>query len=201
LALGEVRATAEERVLETATRIFAELGYDAATFDMIKAAAGLDAEGSPLLQGGKQGLYRAVLARLHGQETAQLEAAFHESARDAQGIHRLVDASVDFLLAHPEFLALWEHRGLKDARDLRFPEEEFRPPLLALLTRHSWQGVRPDADLDFLAWMVMWAVRGFMHTSSLEWSSPDWFEQHPSQDAAATRRFRAELHKMVAGYL
>ncbi|GAA4147829.1 TetR/AcrR family transcriptional regulator [Actinomadura keratinilytica] len=156
---------ADEKVLVVATRLFAELGYDTTTLGMITDAVGKEAEESKLLRLGKRQLYRHAFGRLHAMETARLEAAAREAPDDPEGVHHLVDVFIDFVTEHPEFPALWSQRSLKDAIDLRFPEKEFPPPLLTVLTSHSWQGLRPDIDLELISWMIIWTVADYVFSS------------------------------------
>lgn len=183
---------ADERVLETSARLFAELGYDATDLDMIIHAAGPGAARSELLRDGKAGLYRAVFNRFQELEERYFKTAAEGVAHDIEGLHRLADAALDFAVAYPEVDAVWRHRALKDAIDLEFPEE-FAPALESVITSSTWEGVRPDVDLRFLAWTMIWLVMGFTNTGL------------PYEDGRRRRAdhrptleyFRARLHEMI----
>lgn len=188
---------ADEHVVDTAGRLFAELGYDGTDLEMIATAVGRESEASSLLKKGKQAIYRAVIGHSYERDLADLMAAMKEKPHDAEGIHYLVDAFLDSVLLHPEVPALWEQRALKDAADLTFPEEEFPAQLPMLLAGQTWEGVGPDRDLDFLGWTVMWMARGFVHGGL-----PDRNGVHRrAEDPVALQRFRDGVHRMVACFI
>lgn len=191
--VGSRAQQADEHVLETAGRLFGELGYDGTDFEMIATAVGRESEASSLLKGSKETLYRAVIGRFYARDMAHLLSAMKERPHDAEGLHHLVDAFLDFAVLHPEVPALWEQRALKDAADLSFPEEEFPAPLPMLLTSQPWEGVRPGLDLEFLGWLVMWAVRGFVQGGLPDRNGV----QRRADDPGALGRFRVRIHEMV----
>ncbi|GLZ11716.1 hypothetical protein Acsp04_19510 [Actinomadura sp. NBRC 104425] len=176
---------ADEKVLVVATRLFAELGFDTTTLGMIADAVGKEAEESKLLRLGKRQIYRDAFARLHAMEMARLESAAREVPDGPEGVHHLVDAFTDFVTEHPEFPALWSQRSLKDAIDLRFPEREFPPPLLTVLTSRSWQGLRRDIDLELLSWMIIWTVSCYV------------FHSRVSEQDFPFGNFRRRLHALL----
>ncbi|GAA2736118.1 hypothetical protein [Actinocorallia aurantiaca] len=185
-------ADADERVLETSARLFAELGYDATDLDMIISAAGPEASRSKLLREGKAGLYRAVFERFRGLEESYFKAVAEEMTHDAEGMHRLADASLDFAIDYPEVNAVWEHRALKDAIDLDFPER-FVPALESVITSSPWEGLRQDVDLRFLSWTMIWMVMGFTGTGlPYEEGHRRRADHGPTLDY-----FRARLHEMI----
>lgn len=185
-------AEVDRRVLDSAVRLFAELGYDATDLQLIAASAGVAPAESALLGRGKPEIYRAALEQIHMLEIAYFDAAAKDSPDDIQGVHLLVDAAFDFALEHPESGAIWAHRGLHDAQDLTFPEG-FAPHLETVLTSRSWHGIRSDVDLHFLAWTIIWMVMGFAQTGLPD----ERTRRHGPTDESASRRFRAELHELI----
>ena len=183
----------DERVLETAGRLFAELGYDGTSMELIAAAVGRGSEESPLLKGGREKLYRAVIAWFYERDVAHLQEAMKETPHDVAGLHHLLDAFLDFVFQHPEVPGLWQQRALKDAVDLAFVEEEFPPPLLMALTAQGWEGVRPELDLRFLGWLMMWSARGFVHGGLPDRAG----EQGLPEDPGARQYFRDQMHSLV----
>ncbi|WP_106396636.1 TetR/AcrR family transcriptional regulator [Actinocorallia populi] len=183
----------DERVLETAGRLFAELGYDGTDLELIAAAVGRGSQESSLMREGKEKIYRAVIARFSDRDLAHLQEAMKETPHDVAGLHHLVDAFLDFVFSHPEVPGLWEQRALKDAVDLTFPEEEFVPPLLTVLTAQAWEGVRLDLDLRFLGWLLMWSARGFVHGGLPDRAG----EQRRADDPDTRRYFRDQMHSLV----
>ncbi len=182
------------RVLSVATRFFAELGYDATPLNLIAEAVGTDAERSSLLQAGrKQELYHSVLAHLYDLELAHMEAAAREAPDGIAGLHLLVDAFMDFITEHPETPAIWWHRVLNDAADLRFPEMELPPPFLKVITENPRWGTGPEMDLDVVSWTIMWSMTAFVNDGFFNPSGIG----RPAAYRPPLDRFRAQLHHIV----
>lgn len=184
---------ADQQVLAAAIRLFSQLGYDATTVSQIAEAAGEPIEHSPLLQAGKQQLYRAVLAHFYERETARLQAAAQQAPQGIEGLHLLADALLDFMVEHPEAPALWWHRVLKDAADLRFPEEEFFPPLAEIIKDRDRWGIAPGLDPAFVGWVIIWSVSGFLNGGLPDDARHSRHADRPE----ALRLFRTQLHTLV----
>ena len=185
-------AEADEQVLETSIRLFAELGYDATDLNMIVSAAGPEASRSGLLRDGKAGLYRAVFDRFRELEESYFKAVSEGIPHDAEGLHRLADASLDFAIDYPEVNAVWEHRALKDAIDLDFPDR-FVPALESVIASSTWEGLRQGVDLRFLAWTMIWMVMGFTGTG-LPYEAG---HRRRADHRPALEYFRTQLHEMI----
>ncbi|MDX6744863.1 hypothetical protein [Actinocorallia sp. A-T 12471] len=183
---------ADEHVLRAAIKLFAELGYDATTRQMIIQTAGPGATRSELLREGKAAVYRAALEHLCDLEHRYYAEAARDLVRDMAGLHRMVDRALDFALLHPEVPAVWRHRGLKDASDLDLTKD-MRPGLETVLLQAPWSGVRPDADLQFVAWSVVWMITGFLASGMPDGSAPS----RKADDPRTLQRFHTELHTMV----
>ena len=94
------------RLLQAATRLFAQTGYRGTTVDEIVAEAKVNKRMVYHYFGDKERLYHAVLTEAYrGLETVEVEALSH-----TQNIDELTGAMVrsyfDFLSAHPEFVRL-----------------------------------------------------------------------------------------------
>ncbi|KAB2362971.1 TetR/AcrR family transcriptional regulator [Actinomadura montaniterrae] len=76
----------QERLIETATRIFAELGYDGASLQMIADAAGYDIHSVRHVAETKTELYRQVMQRAHTAEDEAMQGAVAHFTPDRQGI-------------------------------------------------------------------------------------------------------------------
>jgi len=96
-------------ILQAATSLFAEQGFNATTIAQIAEAAGV-ARGTPsYFFGTKEGLWKAVLEQQNRVAASLAPAALARlgphASRDAL-VHALVDVFLDFHSAHPEFLRL-----------------------------------------------------------------------------------------------
>jgi len=191
------REETDERVLEVAERMFAQLGYDGTTIEMIEDAVGPGSQRSELLRRGKQELYREVFTYLFKLSDDRMRTAAEKAPDDVEGVHYLVDEFFDFVLDHPEMPALWQQRGLLDAVDIDIPEDTYQPPLVTAMTFRRWHGVRPDLDVEFLAWIVMWSLGGFVHNGFPDESGL----RRRAEDPAVLQRFREQLHELVGRML
>src|SRR5258708_5949078 len=126
--------TVRERIIETATRLFASLGYDGTPAQMIADATGLDVATVTDLVGNKCDTYLAVMERADMALRASYDSAFAEFTPDRAGIHLLADRYLDFCVDNPEVPELWIHRWLSDAADVTGLEALYIKPMLDRLT-------------------------------------------------------------------
>ncbi|WP_345802235.1 helix-turn-helix domain-containing protein [Microbacterium sp. AZCO] len=125
-------AASTARLLTAATAEFAERGYEGARVDRISAASGFNK--ALLFQrfGDKEGLYRAVLARVaqDAQQTRALIASERADPRDRDEFGRLVrdlaGATADFLAGHAEAARIlaWERASGWHSFNALRPEAE-----------------------------------------------------------------------------
>ncbi|GAA2582260.1 TetR/AcrR family transcriptional regulator [Actinomadura fulvescens] len=185
------------RVLDVATRLFSELGYDGTSTRMIAEAAGLDLATVAHHVGGKRDLYLAVMERAHRAERAALEHALAGFTPDAAGVHRLVDGYLDFCVEHPEVPALWMHRWLSDAADVAHLENVYVRPMLDLVAEAVRPAVGDGTDLEYALMTVIWCTHGFSRGGVLDAGGRRVGVDDPRQLA----RFRAHLHRLVGQLL
>lgn len=191
--------TASARILDAATRLFAERGFDGTSTRLIADAAGINIATVNYHHGGKRDLYLAVMERAHHAENTALQAAMAAFTPDRDGVHRLVDDYLDFCAAHPEVPALWMHRWLSDADDVASLEARYVRPLVDAITALVRRAVPPGADVDveYTVWTVIWCVHGFARGGVLD----DSGARQRTGDDTALARFRAQLHRIADGLL
>ncbi|MER6812578.1 TetR/AcrR family transcriptional regulator [Actinomadura nitritigenes] len=182
----------EERIIAVATRLFAELGYDSTGTDLIADAAGDGGQAMIAAAGGKNGLYRRVMARAYRAEQDMLETALGAYTPDRAGAHRVIDVYLDFYVANPEIVALWMHRWMGDAADVGELENEFVDPQDELVTGVVGSLVPPDVAVDLLVRTVVWCVFGF-----LSGGVPGGRGRTEPRSPEAIERFRDYLHVLV----
>lgn len=182
-------------ILKVATELFAAHGYDGASTRRIAEAAGLNIATVNYHVGGKRELYLAVMERAHRAEREAVEAALARRPGDdpITVIHHLLDAYLDFCVAHPEVPALWMHRWLSDAGDVNELERRYVTPLVSAVTSVLRPLVDPRVDLEYAVWSVIWCIHGFAKGGVLDAEG----RRHGTGDPAALRRFRAYLHLSV----
>ncbi|MEO3787527.1 TetR family transcriptional regulator [Actinocorallia sp. B10E7] len=184
-----------EQLLQTALRLFALLGYDNTTVDMIAETAGRDRE-AVAAAGGKAGLYRASMQRYADMTHALLDSLAAHSSPDPAEAHTSLDLILDFYFEHPEFGLLWTQRWLSDARDISDIEQSYRSPLQKighrLLSVTILKG-RGEEDVEMAASLFDWAIHGFL-TEGIGQADGDALK---SDDPRARRRFRAYMHRLM----
>ncbi|WP_131740588.1 TetR/AcrR family transcriptional regulator [Actinomadura roseirufa] len=149
-------------LVETATRLFAQLGYDGTSVQMIAEAAGVSPAVLREAAGTKAELYLAVMRHADDLEQRAVRAAITSFTPEIQGVIALAEAFLDFHASHPDVLALWMQRWMGDAADVPGLEELYTRPLSALVTDRVRQVVPDDVDADHLTWTVVWCVFGFL---------------------------------------
>ncbi|ROO88338.1 TetR family transcriptional regulator [Actinocorallia herbida] len=190
------------RILDAATRLFAERGFDGTSTRRIADAADLNIATVSYHVGGKRDLYLAVMTGAAQAERAALEAALDSCAEpgrlgSAADVHLVVDAYLDFCVARPEIPALWMHRWLSDAADVASFEAAHVHPLVGRLIELTRPVAAPDADVEYALWSVIWTVHGFARGGVPDASG----RRRRTDDPEALERFRAALHRLASGLL
>ncbi|TDD86824.1 TetR/AcrR family transcriptional regulator [Actinomadura rubrisoli] len=193
-----------ERLIETATRIFAELGFDGTSTQLIADSAGVGMDVLRESAGTKADLYRAVMRRADAAEQEAMRAAMDGFTPSRQGVVALADAYLDFQIARPDVMALWLHRWMGDAADVPGLEDLYTRPLSILVAGAIRDLVPGDVDPDHLVWTVVWCVYGFL-SGGIVYSGPGepWAfrpirgQTPEGQERASVERFRAHLHTLL----
>ncbi|WP_344450143.1 TetR/AcrR family transcriptional regulator [Actinocorallia aurantiaca] len=191
------KVPAVERILDAATRLFAEKGFAGASTRLIAETAGLNIATVNYHVGGKRDLYLAVMERAADRERHALEEVMRASAPTAEDAHRLADRYLDFCVEHPEIAALWLRRWLSDAEDVTSLEAERVRPLVARIVDLAQHVAGPEADVEYAVWSVIWCVHGFVRGGVLD----DRGARRRGDDQPALQRFRRTLHHLVDGLL
>ncbi|RFU37343.1 TetR/AcrR family transcriptional regulator [Actinomadura logoneensis] len=181
-----------DQVLETAARLFSDLGYDTVDLKLIADATGLTTSGLTELVGDKPTLYLAVFTWLHQVQQESMAEALETFTPDAAGLQGIGDAFLDFCLRHRAFVGMWMHRWAGDAADLDV-ETPFAKPVLAAMNEVMAPAVQPGVDLELTIWSIIWCVHGFVQFGFIGQDG----ESHGSDTPAAVARFRAHLHNMI----
>lgn len=171
-----------ERIVQTATLLFAERGYHGVSARQIADAVGLNVATVHYHTGGKRELYLSVIRRLYEQEQAlvmsvldaQPAETWTDPARLWTALTLLADALVDFLDQHPERARLYIHRWLEAADEMTPVEAELslalHRPLLDVLQRAQGTGaIRPDADIELFLRSFTWLLFSYFVTGPIDW--------------------------------
>ncbi|CNE91232.1 Putative transcriptional regulator%2C TetR family [Mycobacterium tuberculosis] len=195
-----------ERIIQVATRLFADLGFDGTPGGMIAEAAGVDT--ATLLQqtGGTLELYHEVMRRAHLIELAMLEDAVGSMRLTAEGLREFADTYLDFHLSHPHVARLWLHRWLGDAAGSADLESEYERPLTDMVAAAVRPLTSPDLDVDYMLWTLVWAMTGFVTygVPNHDGKPAPWrcitSLPHGHRDTLASQevaRFRSHMHLLI----
>ncbi|MEV4255220.1 TetR/AcrR family transcriptional regulator [Spirillospora sp. NPDC049652] len=185
-----------DQVLETAARLFSDLGYDVVDLKLIADAAGLTTSELTELAGDKPTLYLAVFTWLHQMQQESLAGSLEAFTPDAAGVQGISDAFLDFCLRHRAFVGMWMHRWAGDAADLDV-ETPFAKPVLSTMYQVMAPAVQPGVDLELAIWNIIWSVHGFVQFGFIGQDG----QSHGSDEPPAIARFRAYLHDMIARFV
>jgi AcrR family transcriptional regulator len=94
-------SSTRELILDRAEALFARAGFEPTTIKQIGTASGLNPALLYYYFANKEELYRAVLQRVAGELVARGRAGLDAAGTPELAIRGLVEAQVEFLLAHP----------------------------------------------------------------------------------------------------
>ena len=147
-----------QHILEAAERVFAERGFEAAKVQDISKLAGLSMGTIYAIFPSKTELFRSILSE-RGQELlvlAQEVAARPIASREA--LHALLEAYIDYFLAHPHFLRMhlrvgtsWALRPSPGADSRSEQWERVLDVQAAIFRRGVTEGVFVDEDPGYLS--------------------------------------------------
>ena len=172
------------RIVEAASRLFAEHGYHGVTTRQIAAAAGLNIATVHHHVGTKYALYCRVYRSLFEQDeqfVAGVESLFAKvDPSDRKGIRRLmdrlVDRFVDYVGENPERARLNMRHWL--ARDPEFVELEVERLLGLygkirdqLLAAQKTGAVSPRVDVGLIVRGLDWMVYSYFVSGAFNWST------------------------------
>jgi AcrR family transcriptional regulator len=186
-------AITRQQVIEVSTRLFSELGYDGTSLRLISDATGADPAAIIDVAGDKRALYLEVMSRAFESERTMLERAVAQAEPGRTAVHQIVDAYLDFHLAHPHNRSLWAHRWVDDAADISELEDRYARPLLTLAARKIRDAVPPDVDPYYLLSTMVWCVHGFLGSGILERTQG----MRRADDPQAVASFRRHLHVLM----
>ncbi|OKJ03360.1 TetR/AcrR family transcriptional regulator [Kitasatospora sp. CB01950] len=198
-----------ERIVATATRLFAERGYDATSTRAIGDAVGLNIATVAYHVGAKPELYREVMRRAHLAQrevvtdaVRRLHACGPSAEETRAALLAFVDAYLSFCLSNPAVPALWMRRWLAEGSDLADIETEFAGPLVAEVAAAVREvlaraGLGAGVDVEMLVFTIVWTSHSFGQAGVID---ADGRRLGPL-DIPMLDRFRRHLHTVVNGVL
>ena len=147
-----------EHILDVAEQVFAERGFENAKLQDIGGQAGVSMGTIYAVFPGKEELFRAILDLRGNEILAVARAAVDRDADPRAGLDRLIEAYLDFFIAHPHFLRMHLRNGsswvLGPSQGNGGQVElwaDIHALQAALMRRGIEAGVFPDEDPGFLA--------------------------------------------------
>jgi AcrR family transcriptional regulator len=191
--VGSEVGVEDARVRSVAARLFAELGYDATSTQMIADATGVDPGTVTERYGGKRGLYVSLVERSAQKWRLKMASLRQTYTADADGVAQLMDVYVDYGMEHPEVPKLLIHRWMSDASDVTGLDEEIIGPMTQETVDLLRSALEPDVDAEAALWTLVWTVHGYLQAGYMDTSG----NRRPPSDPEALRRFRQHLHWLI----
>lgn len=180
-----------DQIAQVALRLFAEIGYDMTSIDLIADAVGVPSSVVNELTGGKRELYVRVMGLGFEEKCARVREALEGAPSAREAMHRFVDVYLDFYAENPRHLAMWTHRWVSDAADVTEIEDLYLRPLLRMVSSRIRDVVPEDIGPYGLLGVVLWSVSGFLRAGIL---APGGHGMIGADDPEAMKYFRSIVH-------
>jgi len=182
----------QRRILDAATELFAERGYEGVSTRLLGRAVGLNIATLNYHVGTKRALFDAVLRRLYQQEQERvggyLQTFDPASASDPGVVSRFIDGLIDLLVdlmaEQPARPRLYLRRWLAPRDEVTVEEVQQSIELYAQLRSflvHGQHGgwIRPGLDVDLFLRSFTWQLFGYFVTGPIDWER--WYSEpvHP----------------------
>jgi AcrR family transcriptional regulator len=186
-----------EEITRAAWDLFAALGYDGTTMEMIADAAGVPAARVREEFGGKLEIFQLILERAHAADAQVLRELGKGYTGGPEGLHSFVDRYLDHCCDSPKITALWMQRKMLDAVDLRDVDRKFSYPPVARIVSGVGDIYKPGLDPELVAWMLIWYIQTFAYSGI---PVPDG-QRLGCDDREELARFRRQLHLVIDALL
>lgn len=151
----------KNKILQTATRLFSERGYDAATIRDIEVQAGVQRNSLTYHFDSKENLWKTVASRLLEQLNSFNEVR-QELMQDLpvhERIAYIIRSYVRFCATHPEFSRIMTEEGKQDSWRIQWLVNEYLQPAMEQL-RESVEEDLNITDDEFMNWYYIFVGGG-----------------------------------------
>ena len=183
-----------QRILDAADELFGERGYDGASVRDIARRAGVKKALVFYHFGSKGALFEAVLERFYRLHAEALEGAGQTGGSQAERLHALVDAYLDFIEANRRYPRLVQREVAGGAAPLERVRESLGA-LHALLERTLGGLVPTDGPLAARQFFVTFSGAVINYFTYAPVLGPLWGGDPLAPEAVAERR--QHLHWLV----
>ncbi|WP_160573518.1 TetR/AcrR family transcriptional regulator [Actinomadura physcomitrii] len=180
-----------DQVVAVAKRLFADLGYDQTTSEMIARSAGVPMSFVTDECGGRQQIYRRIVQEIRDRAQEVLASLLAEEGLSARGrFRRLLDELLEYFSRDREGAAIWRQRSIGDASDIQGVEDSYAKPAFDAFARLVGDALRPEVDVELMTWTLMSAIDNFFN------GIPYGVGQE-SPDPVMVERFHRHIHALV----
>lgn len=186
------RAGGAERIIDTATRLFAESGYDGVSTRQIAAATGLNISTVHHHVGSKRDLYLQVIERLFEAEAAMInevldgvdDDVIRDGQRFADVMIELVERVLQHAIENPTRQRLYVRRWLDAPDELRRREADLTLRLysgldLVLRRGQELRVIPATLDIGYFLRSFDWLIFSYFTSGAFDWKQlrADPFDQ------------------------
>ncbi len=182
-----------QAIFHAAEHLFAELGYDQTSVQLIADMAGVPVEAVGEEFGGKKRLYLEIMDNLREEGEKSFSRVIANYTPDAAGVHYLIDSTLDHFLRRPQDAGLWMQRRLQDAADLTEVEWQGSRPQFVRTLELTKSAFRPELDPGLILQEIFWSVHNFVRGGFLDEAG----RSIGPEDPETVDRFRRHLHRTV----
>lgn len=183
----------QRALLDAAVAEFAEKGLAGARVDEIAGRAGVNKQLVYHHFGNKDDLYQAALERVYAEIRERERALKLGDLAPVAAMERLIGFSFDYLVDHPEFVALLTDENRQGARHVQRSErlQEMHSPLIQLIAETLEKGGREGlfrTDLDAVNVYISIAGLSYFYMSNGRTLSAIFGRKLDTAKALAARR-------------
>ena len=193
-----------QRILDAATAEFAAHGFGGARINRVAEQAGANKRMLYHYFGNKEALYLAVLEAAYARIRERERALSLTDLAPEAAMCRLIEATFDHFVEHPEFISLLNTENMHQARHLGRSARirEMHSPLIGMLDELLERGAAAGAfrnGVDPVQLYVTIASLGYFYLSNRHTLSTIFGRRLDAPKALAARR--AHMVEVVLGYL